>query len=209
MEIARMETARKMSAARTLPNPPTLSPWAMPPLSTRDESQDGFGCHPVYSDDCRSTCCSFQGNLHGFPAAALGTWCVWSDEFVSSFLLHPYALHPGQNQGRCWAPQALPQNVFMICHPGRGRARCSSTLQLTPFFPNLQGNAQAYSPDSVSRRKLPRSDWGLCVCWGGAVLLKSQESCFEFREVAFRAAVPSILGTSQGPPSSLNCRVAN
>lgn len=46
-----METARKLSAARTLPDPPTLSPWAMPLLSTRDESQDGFGCRPVYSDD--------------------------------------------------------------------------------------------------------------------------------------------------------------
>lgn len=57
-----METAWKLSAARTLPDPPTLSPWAMPPLSTRDESQDGFGCRPVYSDDCRSARCSFQGN---------------------------------------------------------------------------------------------------------------------------------------------------
>lgn len=50
---------------------------------------------------------------------------------------------------------------------------------------------------------------GVCVRWGGAVLLKSQESCFEFREVALRAGVPGILGTSQGPPSSLNRRVAN
>lgn len=128
MEITRMEIARKLSAARTLPDPPTLSPWAVPPLSTRDESQDGFGCRPVYSDDCRSARCSFQGNLHGFPAAALGTWCVWSDEFVSSCLLLPCALHPSQNQGQRPASQALPQNVFMICHPGRGRARCSSTL---------------------------------------------------------------------------------
>lgn len=51
MEITGMETARKLSAARTLPDPPTLSCLAMPappplPLRTRDESKDGFDGRP-------------------------------------------------------------------------------------------------------------------------------------------------------------------
>nr|KAF6290951.1 hypothetical protein mMyoMyo1_009339 [Myotis myotis] len=109
---------------------------------------------PVYSDDCRSARCSFQGNLRGFPAAALGTWCLWSDEFVSSFLLHPCALHPSQNQG--WRPAPREGQGTLLIQ--LSSLPCSSSptsraMHRPPHLTQFQGES---CQDRI----------GVCVCAG-------------------------------------------